>query len=340
MPLEYQTKEINMMASADGQGASIMNSSCQTLGNHDNEKEIQAVVKKSFNVDNIAEEIQNQLNKTKIRTNQIEKIEFGKTPLKGDNVCILSWNEKQNQVDLMKKKNGEKPNPNIKYSSPIQIFDSEEKVNLTDEEGMLFYIALKYKKDQKMHCIEGDSVPDSSNGNIMDDTHDADEDTESDSGVGDSGNSRSGDSPECLDSEMTIIDDILKDKLDKNKNDTSLFNAKIKNKPLENKVMKSNLTDLNNQHQKDRLAKLIQRQMIRQKYTIIKRRSRSIHPIKDKKKEDVNQKMETKTKPMWFVPGSNSFHVNINPNLSSLKPKCYSFQCKPRVVREPLQLCP
>jgi len=93
-----------MMASADGQGVSIMNSSCQTLGNNDNEKEIQAVVKKSFNVDNIAEEIQNQLNKTKIRTNQIEKIEFGKIPLKGDHVCILSWNEKQYHVDLMKKK--------------------------------------------------------------------------------------------------------------------------------------------------------------------------------------------------------------------------------------------
>ena len=176
----------------------IMNSSSQTLDNDNKNKEIQTIVKKSFNVDNIAEEIQNQLNKTKIRTNQIEKIEFGKTPLKGDNVCILSWNEKLRQVDLMKKKNGEKLNPNVKYSSPIQIFNSEEEVNLKEEEGMLFYIALKYKKDDQNKHVGGESVPD--NGYGMDDPQEAEEDTESDSGVGDSGNSRSGDSPECLDS--------------------------------------------------------------------------------------------------------------------------------------------
>ena len=37
------------------------------------------------------------------------------------------------------------------------------------------------------------------------------------------------------------------------------------------------------------------------------------------------------TKPIWFIPGKNSFHVNVNPLFSSCHPKCYSFQCKPRV---------
>ena len=314
----------------------IMNSSSQTLDNDNKNKEIQTIVKKSFNVDNIAEEIQNQLNKTKIRTNQIEKIEFGKTPLKGDNVCILSWNEKLRQVDLMKKKNGEKLNPNIEYSSPIQIFTSEEEVNLKEEEGMLFYIALKYKKDDQNKHVGGESVP--NNGYVMDDPQEAEEDTESDSGVGDSGNSRSGDSPECLDSEMTIIDDIFNDKMLEKKENNIMINAKVKEKQEVNKIVRSIPTNLNNPQEKDRLSKLIQRQMIRQKYTIIKRRSRSIHPLNKDKKPEGNQKMETKTKPMWFVPGSNSFHVNINPSLSSLKQKCYSFQCKPR-VREPLSQC-
>ena len=200
---------------------------------------------------------------------------------------------------------------------------------------MLFYIALKYKKDDQKNHVEGQSVPD--HGNLEDALEEVDEDTESDSGVGDSGNSRSGDSPECLDSEMTIIEDIFNDKvLDKKENGT--INAKVKDKPEEYKMIKSNPTNLNNPQEKDRLAKLIQRQMIRQKYTIIKRKYRNIQPLNKDKKPNGNQKMETKTKPMWFVPGSNSFHVNINPSLSSLKPKCYSFQCKPR-AREPLSVC-
>ena len=85
------------------------------------------------------------------------------------------------------------------------------------------------------------------------------------------------------------------------------------------------------QKQKENAEKLKQRQMIREKYTMIRKRTniktrREVNGPKDK-----DEKLVKITKPLWLIPGSNSFHVNIKPTFSSQQPKCYSFQCKPRV---------
>lgn len=45
----------------------------------------------------------------------------------------------------------------------------------------------------------------------------------------------------------------------------------------------------------------------------------------------INVKNSKNNKPIWFIPGNNSFHVNVNPIFSSHQPKCYSFQSRPHV---------
>ena len=134
------------------------------------------------------------------------------------------------------------------------------------------------------------------------------EESESDSGVA-SENSRTGDSPEV--SEVEI----------KNK----FYNKTEKETTKASKDLQKQ-TKINSL--KSQKKEPTQRDLIRQKYTIIRRKLQNSKRID--KIDGQKSGVQVTTKPMWFIPGKNSFHVNSNPMFSSHQQKCYSFQCKPR----------
>ena len=323
--------------------ASVQNSEAQTVGGEGTtqaqnmNKDTQTQTGKArFSINSIHEQLKDQLKGNRLKSADIEKVEFGKTKLKNNNnAVILSWNDDANCAEKIQKKLADKSNKNLQYSSPLEVLESEPSVQ-DEDAGMLVYVAIKFKKDTRVQLRDNDSVidPEDSDDTPSPNQDSYEGDTESDSGVGDSGNSRNGESPECDEDELRRADTVT------NKANTltpPAFHQRMSQLKVVKRQSKPSWTDEKEhveklkQRQKENAEKLKQRQMIREKYTMIRKRTniktrREVNGPKDK-----DEKLVKITKPLWLIPGSNSFHVNINPTFSSQQPKCYSFQCKPRV---------
>ena len=244
---------------------------------------------------------------------------------------------------------------------------------------MLFYVAIKYKKDSDVS-----------------EAPEYDEDmSETDSGMGESGQSRNGESPDLdeeqhhhheeLDSQMIVSEsghsrppdlDLhhqhhhhkeLDSQMIVTESGHSRSQMTVKDKRLSDidytmsssppsSLIRKEVIRLKSSPSQliktpalsdEKKAKLLQREEIKKRYTILRRKtrgrrleaSRSVKEASRSVKEASRsvkgeEGLKKVTKPMWLIPGQNSFHVNIHPSFSSQQPKCYSFQCKPRVRRE------
>ena len=266
-----------------------------------------------MDVESIKEQLEKQLRMNRIETTKVENVNFGSAKLIKNDALVLNFNKDIQKIERLQNRINDKRNSNLEYTSPLQVVYSEP--NQDESDGILFYVALKFKKDFGMS-----------------EHPDYDEDTsEADSGMGESGNSRSGESPQLdedeLDSASAANIVLTKDKISNEFNigKTTLRTVvgKEGRQKLKPKLVKTPASE-------EKAEKLLLREEIKKRYTILRRKKQRVNLLRNQnvKNDDGLQKV---TKPMWFVPGQNSFHVNINPSFSSQQPKCYSFQCKPRV---------
>ena len=262
--------------------------------------------KKVLDVESIKEQLEKQLTINKIKSTGVEKVKFGSAKLIENEALVLDFSDDIRKIERLQKKIEEKKNSNLEYTSPLQVVRSEPDQDGAD--GVLFYVAIQFKKAQ-----------------------DYGEDTsETDSGMGESGHSRSGESTEPeedeLDSasaaQMSTSQTSNYSNITKSSDPLSV-RKKGRKRFVEPKMIKTLASD-------EKVDKLLQREEIKKRYTILRRKTQRVNPKASRivKGEEGLQKV---TKPMWFIPGQNSFHVNINPSFSSQQTKCYSFQCKPRV---------
>ena len=267
------------------------------------------------NVETIKEQLKKQLSLNKINSTKVNKVNFGSAKLIKNDALVLNFNDDIQKIERLQNRINDKRNSNFEYTSPLQVVYSEP--NHDEADGILFYVAIKFKKDVGLS-----------------EHLEYDEDTsEADSGMGESGNSRSGESPQLdeveLDSASAANIVLTTDKMSNESNisTTSLQSAFVRKERRE-KFLKPKL--VKTLASEEKAEKLLQREEIKKRYTILRRKTRRVNlmGIPNDKDEYGLQKV---TKPMWFVPGQNSFHVNIYPSFSSQQPKCYSFQCKPRV---------
>ena len=288
-----------------------------TLGNMDRltQTKLQRDEKKNvlMDVESIKEQLEKQLRMNRIETTKVENVNFGSAKLIKNDALVLNFNKDIQKIERLQNRINDKRNSNLEYTSPLQVVYSEPNQDTSD--GILFYVAIKFKKDFGMS-----------------EHPDYDEDTsEADSGMGESGNSRSGESPQLdedeLDSASAANIVLTKDKISNEFNigKTTLRTVvgKEGRQKLKPKLVKTPASE-------EKAEKLLLREEIKKRYTILRRKKQRVNLLGNQnvKNDDGLQKV---TKPMWFVPGQNSFHVNINPSFSSQQPKCYSFQCKPRV---------
>ena len=288
-----------------------------TLGNMDRltQTKLQKDEKKNvlMDVESIKEQLEKQLRMNRIESTKVEKVNFGSAKLIKNDALVLNFNKDIQKIERLQNRINDKRNSNLEYTSPLQVVYSEPNQDTSD--GILFYVAIKFKKDFGMS-----------------EHPDYDEDTsEADSGMGESGNSRSGESPQLdedeLDSASAANIVLTKDKISNEFNigKTTLRTVvgKEGRQKLKPKLVKTPASE-------EKAEKLLLREEIKKRYTILRRKKQRVNLLGNQnvKNDDGLQKV---TKPMWFVPGQNSFHVNINPSFSSQHPKCYSFQCKPRV---------
>ena len=289
-----------------------------TLGNMDRltQTKLQRDEKKNvlMDVESIKEQLEKQLRMNRIESTKVEKVNFGSAKLIKNDALVLNFNKDIQKIERLQNRINDKRNSNLEYTSPLQVVYSEPNQDTSD--GILFYVAIKFKKDFGMS-----------------EHPDYDEDTsEADSGMGESGNSRSGESPQLdedeLDSASATNIVLTKDEISNEFNigTTTLqtsFVGKERRQKLKPKLVKTPASE-------EKAEKLLLREEIKKRYTILRRKKQRVNLLGNQnvKNDDGLQKV---TKPMWFVPGQNSFHVNINPSFSSQQPKCYSFQCKPRV---------
>ena len=266
-----------------------------------------------MDVESIKEQLEKQLRMNRIETTKVENVNFGSAKLIKNDALVLNFNKDIQKIERLQNRINDKRNSNLEYTSPLQVVYSEPNQDTSD--GILFYVAIKFKKDFGMS-----------------EHPDYDEDTsEADSGMGESGNSRSGESPQLdedeLDSASAANIVLTKDKISNEFNigKTTLRTVvgKEGRQKLKPKLVKTPASE-------EKAEKLLLREEIKKRYTILRRKKQRVNLLGNQnvKNDDGLQKV---TKPMWFVPGQNSFHVNINPSFSSQQPKCYSFQCKPRV---------
>ena len=266
-----------------------------------------------MDVESIKEQLEKQLRMNRIESTKVEKVNFGSAKLIRNDALVLNFNKDIQKIERLQNRINDKRNSNLEYTSPLQVVYSEPNQDTSD--GILFYVAIKFKKDFGMS-----------------EHPDYDEDTsEADSGMGESGNSRSGESPQLdedeLDSASAANIVLTKDKISNEFNigKTTLRTVvgKEGRQKLKPKLVKTPASE-------EKAEKLLLREEIKKRYTILRRKKQRVNLLVNQnvKNDDGLQKV---TKPMWFVPGQNSFHVNINPSFSSQQPKCYSFQCKPRV---------
>ena len=262
--------------------------------------------KKVLDVESIKEQLEKQLTMNKIKSTGVEKVKFGSAKLIENEAVVLDFSDNIRKIERLQKKIEEKKNSNLEYTSPLQVVRSEPDQDEAD--GVLFYVAIQFKK-----------------------ALDYGEDTsETDSGMGESGHSRSGESTEPEEDEIDrasaaqMSTSQTSNYSNITKSSVPLFVRKKGSKRfVEPKMIKTLASD-------EKVDKLLQREEIKKRYTILRRKTQRLNlkASRNVKGEDGLQKV---TKPMWFIPGQNSFHVNINPSFSSQQTKCYSFQCKPRV---------
>lgn len=269
-----------------------------------------------MDVESIKEQLENQLSMNRIESTKVEKVNFGSAKLIRNDALILNFNEDIQKIERLQNRINEKKNSNFEYTSPLQVVYSEP---IHDEaDGILFYVAIKFKKDFGM----------SENLEYEEDT------SEADSGMGESGNSRSGESPQLDEDELDVASAanivLTTDKISNKSNiSTTSFQTSYVRKEGRRKFLKPKL--VKTLASEEKAEKLLQREEIKKRYTILRRKTQRVNPMGIPKVKDNDGGLQKVTKPMWFVPGQNSFHVNINPSFSSQQPKCYSFQCKPRV---------
>ena len=263
-----------------------------------------------LDVESIKEQLEKQLSLNRINSTEVETVNFGSTKIIENDALVLNLSDDIQKIERLQNRINEKRNSNLEYTSPLQVVCSEPNQNEAD--GVLFYVAIKFKKAFREHLeYDGDT-------------------SEADSGMGDSGNSRSGESPQPDEDELESASaSQIKMTSDNSSSNESNINTTSshpsfvwkegRKKFLQPKIIKT-LTS------KEKAEKLLQREEIKKRYTILRRETK-----KGKFRASQNDGLQKVTKPMWFIPGQNSFHVNINPSFSSHATKCYSFQCKPRV---------
>ena len=256
----------------------------------------------------IEEQIINQLVKNgNIGKYQIEHISRGNAGFSENNSVILSWQEETDPGHLksLRDKISTRPNQDLNYTSPIEIFDPRSEKLTNSKDGMLFYIAIKFKKDQNRNMEVQDE-------------------SESDSGMGDSGQSQNDDLPDLPQHQWNVSQD--KQETLKNLNvSTKHIKRKIFLTERKEKIdfLKINTTETDNTKvtEKDESKKpLLSREEIRRRYTRIKRSKK-----RPEKKAAAGGGDEQKTKPMWLAANVNSFNANFK------RSPCYSFQCLPRI---------
>ena len=256
--------------------------------------------------EDIEEQIINQLVKNgNIGKYQIEHISRGNAGFTENNSVILSWQEEPDpeNLKLFREKISTKPNLGLNYTSPIEIFDPRSEKLTNSKDGMLFYIAIKFKKDQNR------------NNQVQDET------SESDSGMGDSGQSQNDDLPDVVPQTRWKVS---QDKQEKFQSHLTVNNTKQKKRKIflterKEKIdfLKIDTTDNTEPTEKNESLKpVLSREEIRRRYTRIKR---------FKKRPEKKPGDDQKTKPMWLAANVNSFNANFK------RAPCYSFQCLPRI---------
>ena len=259
--------------------------------------------------EDIEEQIINHLVKNgNIGKYQIEHISRGNAGFSENNSVILSWQDETypENLKLLREKISAKPNQDLNYTSPIEIFDPRSEKLVNSRDGMLFYIAIKFKKDHNRNI----EVPDES---------------ESDSGMGDSGQSQNDDVPDLPQTQWNVSQDQQEkfNKFNFNINQTkkkTLFPGRKENID----ILKINTTERSNKimaEKNNSMKPLLSREEIRRRYTRIKK----FKKIPEKKIPEKKPGEEKKTKPMWLAANVNSFNANFK------RSPCYSFQCLPRI---------
>ena len=125
-------------------------------------------------------------------------------------------------ITALQQKISEKPNGDLKYTSPIEIFDSNDEAVKGNKDGILFYIAVKFRKDQNRIVEEEEN------------------DLESDSGMGDSGQSQNGDPPDTEDRKWNVSQEARH-----GKNDVLRLNEKMRNaKNRQTTIHETNIEDI------------------------------------------------------------------------------------------------
>ena len=263
---------------------------------------------KVFDVESIREQLEKELTMNRIKSTGVETVKFGSAKLIKNDAVVLDFSDDIQKIERLQKKIEEKKNSNLEYTSPLQVVCSEPDQDEAD--GVLFYVAIKFKKALD---YGGDT-------------------SETDSGMGESGNSRSGESTEPdedeLDSasaaQIKMTAGQTENYSDTKKSSVPLFVRKERSKKLLQPKMIKNLAS------DEKVDKLLQREEIKKRYTILRRKTQNVN-LRASRNGKVDDGLQKVTKPIWFIPGQKSFHVNINPSFSTQQKKCYSFQCKPRV---------
>ena len=266
-------------------------------------------IKKKVDVESIKEQLEKQLSLNRINSTEVETVNYGSTKIIENDALVLNLSDDFRKIERLQNRINEKRNSNLEYTSPLQVVCSEPNQNIAD--GILFYVAIKFKKAFREHLeYDGDT-------------------SEADSGMGDSGNSRSGESPQLDEDELESASaSQIKMTTDIPSNESIINTTSSHPSFVWNEGRKKFLQPkiINTLTSKEKAGKLLQREEIKKRYTILRRKTK-----KGKLRASQNDGLQKVTKPMWFIPGQNSFHVNINPSFSSHETKCYSFQCKPRV---------
>ena len=265
--------------------------------------------KKVLDVESIREQLEKELTMNRIKSTGVEKVKFGSAKLMKNDAVVLDFSDDIQKVERLQKKIEEKKNSNLEYTSPLQVVYSEPDQDEAD--GVLFYVAIQFKK-------------------ALDNGEDT---SETDSGMGESGISRSGESTEPDEDELDgasaaqikMTTGQTENYYDITKSSDISFVRKegIKRLLQQPKMIKTLASD-------EKVDKLLQREEIKKRYTILRRKPQRVN-LRTSRNVKVEDGLQKVTKPMWFIPGQNSFHVNMNPSFSSQQTKCYSFQCKPRV---------
>ena len=244
--------------------------------------------------------IKHLVNSGDIGKYKIRHVSLGKTALDKNNAVVLSWQDRGKDITALQQKISEKPNGDLKYTSPIEIFDSNDEAVKSNKDGILFYIAVKFRKDQNRIVEEEEN------------------DLESDSGMGDSGQSQNGDPPDTEDRKWNVSQEARH-----GKNDVLRLNEKMRNaKNRQTTIHETNIEDIKINSEISEVRKIfLSRQELRRRYTRIKRNKKT----KEKTSSEPGKRLD---KPMWLAANVNSFNANFKGR------PCYSFHCLPRIRKK------